>query len=134
MRLSALTVIGALTCAGFSSSSLAAELYSVARTKLLARGLHPAPIPRGPTGPCGDNGEKAVCKLYPEAVDCSGMGASAGTCRMAFVDHGGRFFVVSTSGWEHLKRMAFQSGGWANAEDTKGLRNLVSGRREMQDQ
>ena len=41
------------------------DLYVNARRRLLARGLRPAPIPRGPDSPCGIDAEDEVCRLYP---------------------------------------------------------------------
>jgi hypothetical protein len=110
------------------NTAQAAENYLHARARLLASGLKPAPIPRGGKYDlCGISGEGDLCKRFQELVDCSGMGASAGSCRMAFVARDGHFVVVSAFGWEDPKTMVITGLARANATDTKMIKNLIAG-------
>lgn len=125
--------IMALACAtAAASASHAAESYAKARARLIASGLKPAQIPRGGEfDQCGSSGEKALCKRYPELVNCVGMGAAANTCRMVFVTQDGRFYVVSAYGWDTPKTMTFTAGAWANATDTKAIKNIIARKPEI---
>lgn len=49
---------------------------------------------------------------------------------MAFVSRSGRFYVVSTFGWERPRTMVVTGAAWADAEDTKRLRNILRGETE----
>lgn len=104
--------------------------YAEARAKLIAAGFSPAAIPRGDAGPCGAMGEKQICAMYPETIECIGMGPNSGSCRMAFVHRNGRFFVVEAYGWDTPKDMVFVKGTWANAADTKRIENIIDGKPE----
>ena len=120
------TAIVLLATLALTNTVNAAELYAHARARLLAKGLKPAPIPRGPNSPCGAEGEGDLCKKFPELVSCSGMGATSNTCRMAFVAPDGRFYVVSTYGWEDPSKMTFTAGTWANATDTRTIKDSIT--------
>jgi tripartite-type tricarboxylate transporter receptor subunit TctC len=119
---------------GMSIASRAAENYIQARTRIIASGLKPAPIPRGGKfDQCGDAGEQALCKRFPELINCVGMGSASGTCRMVFVAPDGSFTVASAYGWERPSTMVLTGIGPANAEDTKHIKNILAGKPELAD-
>jgi hypothetical protein len=105
--------------------------YIQARKQLLAMRLKAAPIPRGGQfDQCGIDGEGDLCKQFPELVNCTGMGPTSGTCRMAFVAPNGRFVVVSAFGWDNPSTMTLTGIGWANEEDTNHISNIIAGKAE----
>ena len=114
------------------SSNQAPEKYLHARARLLAAGFAPAAIPRGGEfDQCGISGEVALCKRFPELVNCEGMGPSSGSCRMAFVAPDGRLFVVAAFGWEKPSTMVLTGSSWANSEDTQHIKNILAGKPEF---
>lgn len=109
-----------------------AESYATARAKLIAWGLKPASIARGGEfNRCGTSGEGALCKRYPELIDCTGLGAATDMCRMVFVAPNGRFFVVAAHGWDKPGTMAYRAGSWADDVDTKAISNILAGKPEL---
>jgi hypothetical protein len=102
------------------------------RAQLIAWGLKPALIPRGGKfNQCGASGEGALCKRYPELIDCTGLGAAANMCRMVFVAPHGRFFVVAAHGWDRPRTMVYRAGSWADDADTKAISNILAGKPEL---
>ena len=126
--------VSALQLHNLSNTNQVAENYLEARARLLASGFAPAAVPRGGEfDQCGDSGENALCKRFPELVNCVGMGPSSGSCRMAFVAPDGRFFVVAAFGWENPNTMVITDSGWANSEDMLHINNILAGKPEFFD-
>ena len=133
MKVLLVLVVGLLLF-GTPNTGRAAETYLHARSRLLAKGFKPAPIPRGGEyDQCGTSGEKTLCKRFPELVNCVGMGPDAGTCRMVFVAPNGRFYVVAAYGWEQPNSMHVTGMTWANAHDTRSIKNILAGKPELSD-
>ena|ERR1700730_1247124 len=129
-----LASVACLSLMSVPNASYAAENYLHARARLLASGFRPAPIPRGGKfDQCGIAGEKALCKRFPELVNCVGMGSASGTCRMVFVAADGRFIVVEAYGWEHPSTMVVTGTAPANTEDTKHIHNILAEKPEFSD-
>lgn len=97
--------------------------YASAREMLRAQGYEPLVFPRGgPWDPCTND---AICRAYPEILDCSGTGFNP--CRFAFRAPQGGYLVGISSG-ESPDAMSLDALARANARDTHAIENLLAGR------